>query len=522
MAPNALTKSVDQSISTFDRRLLSARDCIRFTGTTRVRLHFRFADENPNTTTPSVNFRCAAPRYTLPGTDTKGFLYYHVPYPEHFLSAGLRFRSTKTALPSSFDAGHNIMDRAGLPWTLPLTFLLRRRRFSPIVRRLVMDGLLTEEQVSTGIGIISRKDVMHALKREGVREGGDEPHVHAIGESFYADFTRVMHLCVTGPHSILRVALFPQLASQVYLNLTLLVGCGTARFERAREADGESESLHFRILTIQTPIKYLPHYEHLPRPWPGMLLPRLTVSQAPAAAAGGKNKGKGNELTQTQTRTDPEVSNPHALSKDSDRPWTWEYDKERPAYSASLYCLFHPPAHFPPLPLPPLREVKDSGDTPTPLPLNSQARAQLYHARALRTLDVNNSPPSGSCDVETPAQAQPQPQPSHARTRPTPALAPSHTAPLIPIIRENEASSLIPRDRDPIPSYLDHGISVGRPDPDPHPRTAPSISRIRKGEDSRLILRDRHPIPPHLDHDFLQRRGGNRRRIGNMHTNWRP
>ncbi|KAJ7452990.1 hypothetical protein B0H11DRAFT_280507 [Mycena galericulata] len=448
MAPNALTKSVDQRISTFDRRLLSARDCIRFTGTTRVRLHI----VSPNhTTIPSVDFRCAAPRYTFPGTDIKGFLYYHVPYPEHFLSAGLRFRCTKTAFPSSFDAGHNIMDCAGLPWTLPLTLLIRRRRFSPIVRRLVMDGLLTEEQVSMGIRMISRNDIMHRLTTEVLREGGDEPHVHAIGESFYVDFTRVMHLCVTGPHSILRVALFPQLASQ---------GCGTARFERAAEADGESESLHFRILTIQTPIKYLPHYEHLPPLRPGMLLPRLTVGQGPAAAAGGKNKGKGNELTQTQTRTDPELLNPHALRKDSYRPWTWEYDEERPASSAALYCLFHPPAHFPPLPLPPLPDVKDSDDTPTPLPLSIQARAQLYHARALRTLDVNNSPPSGSRDVETPAQA---------RTRPTPAPTPSQTAPLISIIHEDEDSSLIPRDRDAILSYLDHGIGIARQDPDTRP-----------------------------------------------------
>ncbi|KAJ7513233.1 hypothetical protein B0H11DRAFT_1949104 [Mycena galericulata] len=296
-------------IATLDRRLL-----------TELRFPYDFRAGTPyETHTLYINFVCADPRFTAPGAWITGFLYHHISYPELFLSAGVRFRCTEGSHLSSFEAEHDLQDRSGLPWTLPLTLLLARTRFSSFINQLIKDELLTKEQR----GLHDRGKVRVG---EAMREGGDDdPHVHAIGDPFYVDFTRVVRVSVTGPHSIFSRSVI-------------------ARFERAppstvdyeyegvSDAEEAPEPLHLPILAIHMPITYLPRFAHLPPLHAGGLLPHLR-SPPVDDHANGRVDGAEREGYDSYDDTEPRVP-----------------PQQHPGPSAALSCLFYPPQHFPPLP----------------------------------------------------------------------------------------------------------------------------------------------------------------------------
>ncbi|KAJ7450966.1 hypothetical protein B0H11DRAFT_2076590 [Mycena galericulata] len=337
-------------IATLDRRLLTEVDYIRTSGRARIRLRFPYdfrAGTPYETHTPYINFVCAEPRFTAPGAWITGFLYHHISYPELFLSAGVRFRCTEGSHLSSFEAGHDLLDRAGLPWTLPLPLLLARTRFSSFINQLIKDELLTKEQVNLGRFMLGKRglhDRGKARVGEAMREGGDDdPHVHAIGEPFYVEFTRRVRVSVTGPHSIFRVPLIPKLASE---------GSVIARFERAppgtvdyeyeneRDAEGDPECLRLRILSIHTPVTYLPRFAHLPRLRAGGLLPNLGTPPVDDDAD-ARMDGAESAVYDSYDSTEPRAPLPF---------WTWTHNDRYPGPSAALSCLFYPPQHFPPLP----------------------------------------------------------------------------------------------------------------------------------------------------------------------------
>ncbi|KAJ7454303.1 hypothetical protein B0H11DRAFT_2069433 [Mycena galericulata] len=337
-------------IATLDRRLLTEVDYIRASGRARIQLRFPYdfrAGTPYETHTPYINFVCADPRFTAPGAWITGFLYYHISYPELFLSAGVRFRCTEGSHLSSFEAGHDLQDRSGLPWTLPLTLLLARTRFSSFINQLIKDELLTKEQVNLGRNMLGKRglhDRGKARVGEAMREGGDDdPHVHAIGDPFYVDFTGVVRVSVTGPHSIFRVPLIPKLASE---------GSVIAHFERAPpstvdyEYEGESDaeegpqSLRLRILAIHTPVAYLPRFAHLPPLRAGGLLPHL---RTPPVDDDADRRMDGLMRDGYESYDDTEPRDPPHF-------WTWTHNERHPGPSAALSCLFYPPQHFPPLP----------------------------------------------------------------------------------------------------------------------------------------------------------------------------
>ncbi|KAJ7454324.1 hypothetical protein B0H11DRAFT_2069503 [Mycena galericulata] len=336
-------------IATLDRRLLTEVDYIRASGRARIQLRFPYdfrAGTPYETHTPYINFVCADPRFTAPGAWITGFLYHHISYPELFLSAGVRFRCTEGSHLSSFEAGHDLQDRSGLPWTLPLTLLLARTRFSSFINQLIKDELLTKEQVNLGRNMLGKRglhDRGKARVGEAMREGGDDdPHVHTIGDPFYVDFTRVVRVSVMGPHSIFSRAVGSQVG----------VGGVIARFERAppstvdyeyegvSDAEEAPESLRLPILAIHTPITYLPRFAHLPPLRAGGLLPHLRSppvdDHANRRVDGAERDGYGS-YDDTEPRVPP-------------RFWTWTHNEQHPGPSAALSCLFYPPQHFPPLP----------------------------------------------------------------------------------------------------------------------------------------------------------------------------
>jgi hypothetical protein len=82
----------------------------------------------------------------LPGTT--GFLYVHVPEPEHPVGAHLRFRLVPTSDPAGFAAGHDLRTPAGTVWQRWLPSLIRHGAGGNVVAAIVArQGLVSRAVV---------------------------------------------------------------------------------------------------------------------------------------------------------------------------------------------------------------------------------------------------------------------------------------------------------------------------------------------------------------------------------------
>ncbi|KAJ6506214.1 hypothetical protein C8R47DRAFT_1101595 [Mycena vitilis] len=259
------TKRAVRWITTLDPRKLTAKDYIdRMAVNLPVELMMsRRPVTEPRMRCEHFNFQYAH-CYTLPGpARLSGFFHYHVPYASQLLSGGLRFRCVKTPDPSAFEAGHDLLDRFGLPWHISLARMIARVRFTPYFDQVVHDGLLTELQLRK-----ARRLLMYNPERE--KNGSpNQPHlVYAVDQPFAIDFIAPLQVVVPGPHSMLRTTLLPALMAKR--------GSAVVRFERIGDPDNEAVVL--RILKSQVPHildheDNLPQFSNLPPLHPGSLVP---------------------------------------------------------------------------------------------------------------------------------------------------------------------------------------------------------------------------------------------------------
>ncbi|KAJ7104556.1 hypothetical protein C8R43DRAFT_906869, partial [Mycena crocata] len=134
-----------------------------------------------------------------------GFMYYHIPYPRHFLSGGIRFRCCENPRkhPGSFARGHDLVGWDGLPWALTLPRLVNSSRFDTCLHRLLEDRLITEEQITFAM----------KLRREtATSDNMPVTLIHDMGQPFYMDFSIRTRIFVVGPHFLLRAVIYPAVA----------------------------------------------------------------------------------------------------------------------------------------------------------------------------------------------------------------------------------------------------------------------------------------------------------------------
>ncbi|KAJ7105174.1 hypothetical protein C8R44DRAFT_886677 [Mycena epipterygia] len=274
-------------VSTFNARRLKSSDFIDIRGNTRaVLLNF----EQVNVTAPNhFSFKNADPAYTRPDARIRGFLYYHTSYPRQFLSGGLRFRCTDhpaNAPLVAFECGHDLMNKYLLRWQLPLSNLIAKVRYKPLLKQLVLDGLLTGEKIRTATKLFVYNPSSATIP---------PAFIHDLEQPFLLDLSRPAHICVLGPHAVMRTEIYPAVAQS---------GSAIVRFERTVN----EEELCIRVLGLYDPVWYLPEYRHLPPLVPEALLP------SPLAPL----------------------------------PWTWNHDNAvNMKHGVALHCLFHPSHHFP-------------------------------------------------------------------------------------------------------------------------------------------------------------------------------
>ncbi|KAJ7017300.1 hypothetical protein C8F04DRAFT_1244269 [Mycena alexandri] len=293
---------VSTAVWTFDPRKLTRASFIDVPAHGRLRIVLPGGHGVPGSI-----FHQAHPNYLLKDSHLAGFLYYHLPYPAHFLSGHIRFRCTHDSSPHAFLHGHDLPNRAGLPWGFDLPRLFaREKQFAAWRRQLVFDGLVSEVQIDVAQRLLSQNHLrLNVLQRPAF--------VHDITQPFVVDLTVGMRVLVLGPNSVISVDLYPSVA---------YTGAAVVCFEPTGNGD---EALRARVLTP------LPNYHIFHSLHPNWSLdPILTrylqeFRHLPPLRAG--------DLL------------PHPFQPGL--PWVWRYDDKQPARSAALHCLFHPPKHFP-------------------------------------------------------------------------------------------------------------------------------------------------------------------------------
>ncbi|KAJ7674059.1 hypothetical protein DFH06DRAFT_753777 [Mycena polygramma] len=266
-----------RKIRTFDRRKLTMEeDHIAVLGNSRLQLQLR--SMRGTSTEGQFPFRAAHASYIAPGAMLRGFLYYHVSHPHTFLSGAVRFRCTPDPDPSSFPRGHDLPDRMGLPWGLPLPRILGRTKTLGLLgHQLVLDGLVSQEQLRKAQALL-----LYNPERVVPGKSLSRVHwVHALGQPFAIDLTVPLTVAVMGPHMLLRVTICPALMWR---------GGAIVCFERNDDPDIEEVVLrvleplpdyHDRLLpdyTTRDPppdaaADYLPQFRHLPALRKGSLIP---------------------------------------------------------------------------------------------------------------------------------------------------------------------------------------------------------------------------------------------------------
>ncbi|KAJ6551926.1 hypothetical protein B0H19DRAFT_1159384 [Mycena capillaripes] len=305
--------TVNRPLQTLDARKLSATDYINVSGDARLHLILPARNElHLKGAANHFDFSFAHGRFQLPGARIRGFLYYHVPYPSQFLSGGLRFRSTRNRDAMAHEEGSDLPNLFGLPWHLSLAQMIARPRFSIYLQQLVLDELLTQEQLR-----VARQLLVYNPERAEKRPLTGK-HVYALGEPFAIDLSEPLSIAVTGPHSVVKGNIYPKIMHR---------GGAIVRFERAGDRDVDQLCLrivkpladyHERLrgAVVDENLKlapnlphywYLPHCDHLPPIRAGDLLP------------------------------DPDSGG---------EPWVWQYTGVT-SRDAALHCLLHPYIHFP-------------------------------------------------------------------------------------------------------------------------------------------------------------------------------
>ncbi|EIW62438.1 uncharacterized protein TRAVEDRAFT_68880 [Trametes versicolor FP-101664 SS1] len=74
----------------------------------------------------------------------RGFLYYHLAPNVPALSGQVRLRITGSSDPALASSGEDLLRTDHLPWRIPVTSLVHRKRYKALFRRMLDDGLLSE------------------------------------------------------------------------------------------------------------------------------------------------------------------------------------------------------------------------------------------------------------------------------------------------------------------------------------------------------------------------------------------
>ncbi|KAJ7080939.1 hypothetical protein B0H15DRAFT_855579 [Mycena belliarum] len=193
------------------------------------------------------SFRSADTPYTRPDTRLRGFFHYHVPISDRPLSGGVHFRLSTS--PMGFVHGADLLCPTGLPWIVPLAHL------QGLGGRPVMQSLLRDN-------LVSLSDIIACRTAINRRSHPDIPVVHAIGQPWYLDLRKPTHICVPGPHGLLRCHVYPAVA---------LYGSALVCFESAANPAHPHE-LVIRVLERRDKIVFHPSFSHLPPLLPGSLL----------------------------------------------------------------------------------------------------------------------------------------------------------------------------------------------------------------------------------------------------------
>ncbi|KAF8208810.1 hypothetical protein K438DRAFT_1961370 [Mycena galopus ATCC 62051] len=299
-------------VNTFNALSLSSSDWL--TADPLVPINLKLPSRE--TLSPLSIPRCAThgvhPRHLVPNVSLRGFLYYYLPYPDQFLSGGLRFRCTPTRA-AGFNAGYDLDDRTGLAWSISLPFILAHRKLAFLLDQLEHDGLITKGQIPAANRLLNNNPERDERESRPI-------FVHAIGQPFPIDLSAPVRVAVLSPYAVLRAQVCPAVAT-----------CGGAivRLERVEDTP-ECDRLHLRVVVplpdfherfsplygaqrrLSNPVcdAYLPQFRHLPPLRAGDLLP-----------------------------------DPLGNGKD---PLVWEYSNDKdPVRDAALHCLLNPHSHFP-------------------------------------------------------------------------------------------------------------------------------------------------------------------------------
>ncbi|KAJ7155758.1 hypothetical protein C8R46DRAFT_1004988, partial [Mycena filopes] len=223
-------------LSTLDPLLLQPSDYFDLSGCTSRCV--RLAGVSQRGLNPPLIYR--RPIGTPFPADSAGFLYFHRDSEAAPLEGGLRFRLCSNGLPSSFEAGQDLLLPTGLPWQLILPQLLNSG-LRKLLEKLLSEKLVTATQISRCRELF-----------------GSRPHItpsstlFRLGQEFPVDFEGHPTISIV-TESLWRIRPTPfALRPGNNRSVWPFTGSGLARFEPS-VVDGR-RLVHMRITKITSPI----------------------------------------------------------------------------------------------------------------------------------------------------------------------------------------------------------------------------------------------------------------------------
>ncbi|KAJ7183974.1 hypothetical protein C8R46DRAFT_521477 [Mycena filopes] len=196
-------------------------------------------------TKPTIRYLPHDTRAAVPfPAQSAGFLYFHRERDAAPLEGSLRFRIAENKLPSSFEAGQDLLLPTGSPWQLILPQVLSARaRLRPLGEQLLRENLITTTQISLCRKVFGTRSwfglapqfTLFRLSQEFPVDFHTRPTVTTVAESLRKALMRFFSFQTTSPRK----------------DILPFTGSGLARFEPA-VVDGR-RCVHLRITKIITP-----------------------------------------------------------------------------------------------------------------------------------------------------------------------------------------------------------------------------------------------------------------------------
>ncbi|KAJ7183945.1 hypothetical protein C8R46DRAFT_985118 [Mycena filopes] len=138
---------------------------------------------------PRVVCRSARNKMVPFPAQSTGFLYFHRDPDAAPLEGSPRFRLSDNTLPSSFEAGQDLLLPTGIPWQIILPQLLRPR-FQQVVAQLQRENLITPTQIARCHEVFGRLRynyhpafILFRLAQEFPVDFGTDPTIHIVADS---------------------------------------------------------------------------------------------------------------------------------------------------------------------------------------------------------------------------------------------------------------------------------------------------------------------------------------------------